>query len=113
MKIYLYLCAAILLMAAGWTVRGWRDEAANADALVKIQATAERQRKSDETAQAKLAKQLTDLETAYEKQARTIPALPVLNPKFEVLAACVSAPAFSDEFVRMWNGQAGDGTGTE
>jgi hypothetical protein len=113
MKIYLYLCAAILLTAAGWSVRGWRDDSASAEALAKVQTVADRQRKLDEASQARLAKQITDLETAYDKQARSIPALPILNPKFEVLAACISAPAFSDEFVRMWNSDPGDAADAE
>jgi hypothetical protein len=113
MKIYLSLGAAILLIAAGWTVRGWRDEADTTDILSHVQAAADRQREQDELKQALLSKQLTEFEGAYENQVKIIPELPILNRKIEHLSSCVSAPAFSPEFVRLWNSDPGDATGAE
>jgi hypothetical protein len=100
MKIYLHLIAALMLLAAGWCVRGWRDDARMARVLGSAQVAAERQRRVDEAQASSLAQRLDATEAAYEAQEKRISGETLVQSSIQ---ACSNKSIFSAEFVGLWN----------
>jgi hypothetical protein len=100
MKIYLYAGAAAMLVAAGWCVRGWRDDALAARYLATAQVDADRRRQVDEAREGALAKRLNETEEAYAAQEKRIFGKTLVRPSVQ---GCSGKPLFSAEFVGLWN----------
>lgn len=100
MKVYLLTAAALMLVAAGWCVRGWRDDALAARHLGASQAAADRQRQADEAREGALAKRLDETEEAYAVQEKRISGKTLVRSSVQ---GCSDKPLFNAEFVGLWN----------
>lgn len=100
MKAYLLTAAALTLVAAGWCVRGWRDDALAARQTATVQVAADKQRQVDEAQEGALVKRLDETEEAYAAQEKHISGEALVRSSVQ---GCSDKPLFSTEFVGLWN----------